>query len=224
MLNYDEDLDMDTSDDMIVPEDTSADTSATESSDDPFDISEYTAEDTATEGVTFDDDEAYEDSLSPAAEAAILLETLRSECASDEEFVNLVTESAAEMQLYGLIPDADAALEATRVIKVENWKIKERDRLVKRECIRIGYRRKDKNYAMYKKYRDLMRQYRAKLFARYTNEAKRNVLHAQQNARAKASTINTSTGRELTSRINASINKSTKGSNPTSAPNTSRAN
>ena len=70
MLNYDEDLDMDTLE---------TDSAATESSDDPFDISEYTADgDTAVEGVTFDDDEAYEDSLSPAAEAAILLETLRS--------------------------------------------------------------------------------------------------------------------------------------------------
>ena len=219
MLNYDEDLDMTTSEDAAT-EDTSIEANAM---DDPFDISEFTA-DVATEGVTFEDDEAYEDSLSPAAEAAILMDTLRSECESEEEFAELITESAAEMQLYGLIPDADAALEATRVIRVENWKIKERDRLINRECIRIGFRRKDKNYFMYKKYRDLMRQYRAKLFARYKNEAKRNVLHAQQNARAKASTINTSTGKELTSRINASMSKSTKGNNPTSAPSTSKAN
>lgn len=204
MSMYDEDLD-------------------TNASDNPFDISEFTGED-ATEGVTFDDDEAYDDSLSAAAEAAILMDTIRSECANEEEYVNFVTENAAEMQLYGLIPDADAALEATRIIKVENWKIKERDRLINRECIRIGYRRKDKNYALYKKYRNLMREYRAKLFARYKNEAKRNVLHAQQNARAKASTINTSTGKDLTNRINASMAKATKGNNPTSAPSSSRAN
>ncbi len=209
MSMYDEDLDTGVTE--------------TDESDNPFDISEFTGDD-ATEGVTFDDDEAYDDSLSAAAEAAILMDTIRSECENEEEYVNFVTENAAEMQLYGLIPDADAALEATRIIKVENWKIKERDRLIHRECIRIGFRRKDKNYAMYKKYRDLMRQYRAKLFARYYNEAKRNVLHAQQNARAKASTINTSTGRDLTTRINASMAKATKGNNPTSAPSTSKAN
>ena len=171
------------------------------------------------------DEDARDDAeLTIAAEAAIFMDTVRETFDSDEEFVQYVQENAVEWELYGLIPSASRALEAIKTIKVGDWKQKNRQRLIRRECIRIACKKNDPNYVKYKKYRTLMRQYRQKIFDKYESKAKSNVLKAKSNSAAKASNIKTSSGKNLEQRVKTSKQVSEKGHNPTHAPNKSKAN
>lgn len=175
------------------------------------------------DGIVLEDAYAEEEDLTIAAEAAIFMDTVRESFESDEEFAQYVQENAVEWELFGLIPSASRALEAIKTLKIDNWKIKNRQRLIRRECIRIACKKNDPNYAKYKKYRDLMRQYRQKIFDKYENKAKSNVLKAKNNSIAKASNMTTSSGRDLNNRVKASKEMSEKGKNPTKAPNKSKA-
>lgn len=174
------------------------------------------------------DDIAFEDAdtdddLTVAAEAAIFMDTVRESFDSDAEFIEYVQENAVEWELYGLIPSASRALEAMKTLKIDDWKAKNRQRLIRRECIRIACKKGDPLYAKYKKYRDLMREFRQKIFDKYESKAKSNVLKAKHNVSAKASNINTSSGKDLKKRVDTSKQVSEKGKNPTHAPNKSKA-
>lgn len=166
----------------------------------------------------FDDDD-----LTPAAEASIFMDTILESCENMDEFIQVVSENAVEWELYGLIPNAQRALEATRTIKVMDWKAKNRKRLEHRECIRLAKKKNDPNYKKYKKFRDLMRKFREPIFQKYESKAKSNVLKAQHNSRAKASSIHTNGGTATTARLNRSMKTSIGGKNPTHAPKTSLA-
>jgi hypothetical protein len=171
---------------------------------------------------TFED--AYDASaLTEAAEAAIFMDTVRESFDNDADFVAYVAENAVEWELYGLIPSASRALEAIKTIKVDDWKVKNRQRLIRRECIRIACKNNDPNYAKYKKFRDNMRTYRQKIFDKYENKAKANVLKARNNSVAKASNIKTTSGANLTNRVRASKSESERGKDPTNAPKKSKA-
>ena len=176
------------------------------------------------ESVTFEDDSDFDDdSLDSATESSMFLDMMMESCDDLDEFQDLVTENAYDWEMYGLIDDAQSALEATKVMRVENWKEKNRKRLINRECIRIAMKKGDPNYTKYKKYRDLMREYREKLFEKYTPMATRNVKAAQQNARHKAANMHTAGGKDVNARINKAMNKSIAGHNPTNAPAKSNA-
>lgn len=177
-----------------------------------------------TEDPVFEDAAASaDDDLTEAAEATIFLDTVRESFESDADFVQYVQENAVEWELYGLIPSASRALEAIKTLKIEDWKMKNRQRLIRRECIRIACKRNDPLYAKYKKYRDLMRTFRQKIFDKYEQKAKANVMKARNNSSAKASNIATSTGKDLKKRVDTSKQTSEKGNNPTHAPNKSKA-
>lgn len=160
--------------------------------------------------------------LTVAAEAAIFMDTLLESCESEEEFVDYVTENATEWELYGMIPSAERALEAIKTIKVTDWKIKNRNRAQHRECIRLAYKSGDPNYKKYKKFRDLMRKFRALIFKKWDAKAKANVMKAKRNNIAKASSINTKSGNTLKKRLNTAMVKSDKGKNPSRAPANSK--
>ena len=170
----------------------------------------------------FDDDDDFDEGcLDSATESALFIDFMLESCDSIEEFEELVNENATDWQLYGLIDDREMALEAIRIMKVENWKQKNRYRLIRRECIRIGKEKNDPNYVKYKKYRDLMRQFRQKLFDKYENLATRNVKAAHKNSVAKASNVKTTSSKttltrlgvdsHATSQANAQMNKAKSG-------------
>ena len=175
------------------------------------------------EDPTFEDAQNTSDELTEAAEAAIFMDTVRASFDNDADFVDYVVENAVEWELYGLIPSASRALEAMKTIKVDDWKSKNKQRLIRRECIRIACKNQDPNYTKYKKYRDLMRQYRQKIFDKYETKAKSNVMKAKNNAVAKASNIKTTSGANLTNRVKASKTESERGKDPTNAPKKSKA-
>lgn len=172
---------------------------------------------------TFEDAQDDTEDLSEAAEAAIFMDTVRETFDSDAEFAEYVMENAVEWELYGLIPSASRALEAIKTLKIDDWKQKNRQRLIRRECIRIACKKGDPNYAKYKKYRDLMRTFRQKIFDKYETKARANVLKAKNNSVAKASNIKTTSGTNLANRVKSSKSVSEKGKDPTNAPKKSKA-
>lgn len=177
-----------------------------------------------TESVSLEDDDDFEDDeLDSATESSMFLDIIMDSCDSMEEFQDLVNESAYEWEMYGLIDDAKSALEATKIMKVENWKEKNRKRLINRECIRVAMKKDDPLYKKYKKFRDAMREFREKIFTKYEAIATRNVRQAQQNSKHKAANMHTAGGRDVSARINKAMAKSESGHNPTNAPKKSNA-
>ena len=199
-----------------------------------FNLDQNTAIESAEDDlddILFEDDDDYDDDmLDSATESAMFLDMMCESCESIEEFEALVTENAVEWALYGLIDDADEALEATKVMRVDNWKEKNRMRLIRRESIRIAKNKNDPNYKKYKTFRDKMREFRQKIFDKWDSLATKNVKNARRNASQKAANINTTSGRDTAKRltndhhnINSAMKDSRKGKNPTNAPKKSPA-
>lgn len=162
--------------------------------------------------------EAFDDiaeALTPADESAIFLETVMESCETPDEFIDMVTENAVYWQSFGLIDDADVALEAVKRITVDNWKQVNFKRLWHREALRVEARKDSADWKKYVKYRTEMRKVRAKIIQRNENVAKRNVRQAQSHASQKTASMNNSHGGDLNKRINEAMAKSTAGKNPT---------
>lgn len=178
-------------------------------------------DDTAMESAALEGTVDYEDDeLTPADESVYFLDTLMEECSSLEEFQAIVTENAVDFQLYGLIDDAEAAIEAVKKITIEDWKHVNFNRLVHRECIRLAKKNNDPNYGKYAMFREKMRGFRTKIFARWESKAKVNVRKALQNSKNKAANINTNTGKKVTAQLNNAIKRAESGHYPTSKSST----
>lgn len=178
-------------------------------------------EDTAMESAALEGTIDYEDTeLTPADESVYFLDTLMSECSSLEEFQAIVLENAVDFQLYGLIDDAEAAIEAVKRIQIEDWRHVNFNRLVHRECIRLAKKNNDPNYSKYHMFREKMRGFRSKIFSRWETKARTNVRKALQNSKSKAVNINTSTGKNVTSHLNNAIKKAAAGQNPSTKSST----
>ena len=152
--------------------------------------------------------------LTAEAEASIFFDTVMESCDSLEEFQAMVMEKAVDWQMYGLITDAEAAMEAVKKITIQDWKKVNMDRLVGRECIRLAKENKDPNYAPYAKARAVMKDKRAKLFVKWTTKAKSNVKAALMNSKNKASSMTSKSGDALKKKINEAYNKANKGKDP----------
>lgn len=178
-------------------------------------------DDTAMESAALEGTVDYEDDeLTSADESVYFLDTLMEECSSLEEFQAIVTENAVDFQLYGLIEDAEAAIEAVKKITIDDWKHVNFNRLVHRECIRLAKKNNDPNYAKYAMFRSKMRGFRQKIFDRWESKARTNVRAALQHSKSKASNINTNTGRKVTSQLNNAIKRAESGHNPSSKTST----
>lgn len=145
--------------------------------------------------------------LTPAAETAIFLDSIYSECGSFEEFKNIVEESAIEWQLNGLIESADAAFEAVKRIQIENFKQVNLDRATRRECIRLAKVNNDPNYPKYAKYRKLMRTYRDKIFSRWETKAKANARKSIQRSKSKAAVSKGTKATQTVKKLDSTLKK-----------------
>ena len=182
---------------------------------------EVNTDDTAMESAALEGTVDYEDTeLTPADESVYFLDTLMEECQSLEEFQAIVTENAVDFQLYGLIDDAEAAIEAVKRITIDDWKHVNFNRLVHRECVRLAKKNNDPNYSKYAMFREKMRGFRSKIFTRWEAKARTNVRKALQNSKSKASNINTSTGRKVTSQLTNAIKRAEAGHSPSSKSST----
>lgn len=169
--------------------------------DDLFNDAETETDDSALESALFNDDVV----LTPADESYIFLEALRSEC-TPEEFNELAIESATELELYGLIDSADSAMEGQRNIVKLN-KFATLSSVQKRTAIRIGARKNDPDYKIYKKHRDAMIKAREKLFTKFASQSKSEAKKIMTNSKHKASAMSTPKGKSIADKMDKAIKK-----------------
>lgn len=141
----------------------------------------------------------------PAVESEIVLMALESECNTPEELIHLMETGATEMALYGIIDKPEIATEAVKKIEVENWKAANFNRIAKRTAIRMAMVNGDALYTKYKKYRDLLIEARDKIYVKYGAKAKVEARKIIKNARAKATNMNSATGKDVTAKIDRAI-------------------
>lgn len=142
-----------------------------------------------------------------AIESEIVLTAIRNECANDQEFAAILESAGTELALYDVISDADMATEAAKRIVVKDWKQARYNRIVKRTAIRMAMVAGDPLYDKYKKYRDLLLDTREKIYQRYMSKAKVEAKRIIKNSRNKAANMNSETGKDITSKIDAQIAK-----------------
>lgn len=152
-----------------------------------------------------DDDDEDEGELTSADESYIFLDALRNEC-TPEEFEAIAVESAMELELYGLIDNADSAMEARRNIVKLN-KIATLSSVQKRTAIRIGARKNDPSYKLYKKHRDAMIKARKKLFEKYASQSKSEAKKIMTNSKHKAASMPSVKGATIVAKMDTAIKK-----------------
>ena len=139
------------------------------------------------------------------SESDIVLEALHAVCESDQEFVELLENSAVEMALYGIIDNADIATEVVKRIQVTDWKQANFNRIAKRTAIRLAMINNDPLYTKYKKYRTLLIDVRNQIYRKYGQKAKVEARKIIRNARNKAANMNSASGKNLAEKMDKAI-------------------
>lgn len=137
-------------------------------------------------------------------EGLIFLTALREECTA-EEYQKIVTESANELELYGLIDSADVALESKNIVKLN--KLANFNKVQKRTALRLAEKAGDQLYEKYAKFRKLMIDARLKIFNKYLNKSKMEAKKSIMNAARKASAMKSTTGKSIVAKMDAQIEK-----------------
>lgn len=141
----------------------------------------------------------------PAIESEITLLALEAECATPEEFSQLIVDGAMEMAMYGVIDKPEVATEAVKKIVVDNWKQANFNRIAKRTAIRMAMVNQDALYTKYKLYRDKLIDMRDKIYKKYGAKAKVEARKIIKNARNKAANMTSATGKDVTAKIDNAI-------------------
>lgn len=158
--------------------------------------------------IATESDEGIDDDfiVTDALEAEIFLTALKEECASEEEYDSLVTENAIELELYGLIHDAEIVTEARKNIVKLN-KQASMNAIQKRTAIRLAQKADSPEYKLYSKSRKLMMTAREKIYAKYESKAKSIAKKAIANSRRKASAMKSDSGQSIADKMEKVIDK-----------------
>lgn len=146
------------------------------------------------------------DIMTDALEAEIFLLALREECRDDAEFDSIVTECATELELMGLIPNAEIVTEARKNIVKLN-KAATLASIEKRTAIRMAEKDNSQLYKLYAKARKLLLDAREKIYAKYGSKAKTVAKKIVANSRRKASAMNSDTGSQIREKMDRVIEK-----------------
>lgn len=138
--------------------------------------------------------------LDAADEAAVLLEALESTCTPDEW--QLIQENLHELELYGLIPNAEVATEAKKIVYKQT-----KDMNLKREEAKAALRLEEKlntaDWKQYQKGRQMMLAAREKIYKKRHSAAKKICQDIVRNSGKKASSMKgkTVTGEMISRKI-----------------------
>ena len=143
--------------------------------------------------------------------AAVLLAGLEETFASRDEFLDFVNENATTMQIYGILPP-ETAMEGAKVQKIRTVVSvqSQLSRATKLAALRLAYANKDPNFDKYIKYRDLMREYRTRIYQKYGNKGKAVARKELRNAGNKAKAISGKQGKQMSDRIQSAIDHADK--------------
>ncbi len=149
------------------------------------------------------DDDAIIDS---ALETEIFLMALREECESEAEYDRIVTEGATELELYGLIHEADIVTEAKKNIVRLN-KQANINMVEKRTAIRMAEKDNSPLYRAYSKGRQLMIASRLKIYEKYGSKAKTVARKVISNSRRRARAMKSDSGKAVSEKMDRASNK-----------------
>ncbi len=145
-----------------------------------------------------------------ADEASIFLESLKSEC-SDEEW-NIILENMTELEIYGLIPNAEVATEAAKKVAYKVTKQMNLNRETAKAALRSAEKKQTAAWKKYHKARVAMLEARNAIYKQEAGVAKKAAKATLSNARKKASAMkggNTVTGDMIYNKIGARQGKIT---------------
>lgn len=144
-------------------------------------------------------------SLTAADESAIFIAAMM-ESAGIEETLDFVHENASELQAYGLIDDAEVAVEATRNIVRLN-KQANFSKVKGLTAIRLARQANDNLYKKYKFHRDKFLAYRDQIMTKYDAKATAEARKSIQNAKRNASRMSSKHGSDITKRMDQQMKK-----------------
>lgn len=136
----------------------------------------------------------------PADESAVFLSAMQEACTKDE-YNTLVMENATDLEMYGLIDDADVATESTKKIVYKQTKQQSFTREQNKMCMRMAKRLNLPEYQKYRKYIQAAKVEREKIRKKLGSKAKQETKRALTNAKRKASTMNSGNSDKLMKKI-----------------------
>lgn len=147
--------------------------------------------------------------MESARESSLMfLSALREEFPTTESFTEFVKENATEMELYGLIDNAQEVMEAySSKMVVKFTKAATFNRQQKRACITLARANNDPNYKKYAMHRAKMIEAREAMYDRYGSKAAMAAKKSMMNAKKKASSMNSSTGNDIVKKMDKQIKK-----------------
>jgi hypothetical protein len=157
--------------------------------------------------------------LTDEDDAMIFLEALYESC-SEEEFIDIMKESAYDLDAAGLVPaevceaivnkfneEGSIATEAVKKIVIKDWKSAKFNKIERKTAINMAKRNNDPNYKKYKFHRDKMKAFRSKIYQKYGSKAKSETRRIIRNSKRKASTISTPQGKSITTKMDEQIKR-----------------
>ena len=160
--------------------------------------------------------------LTSATESSIFLAAMQDMCNTPDEFVDMVNENAVTWQMYGLIDDAEEAMEVAKKVTYDNWKDTRMKRVIGKEVLRLAKANDPANYKKYRDFRNKALALRQKFYQKYLSKAKQNAKAALRNSSSKASNMGSAHGKSIVQatksedkRIAEAYRKSSAGKNPT---------
>ena len=166
--------------------------------------------------VTLESDDGY-------SRAMILLTALEETFSTPQEFVEFVAENATAMTTFGILPieEMQSVTEAVKAKKIRATVsvAGQMSRAQKIAAYRLAATNNDSDYKNYLKYRDMMRQYREKIFTKYGSRAKVIARKELNNAGQKAKAMSPNGHNQMSDRIQKAIDNVDKnGRNGTAVP------
>lgn len=200
-----------------------------EESEVPADENEEPATDPAEESL--EREVSDEEMLTSGMESILFLEALRATCASEDEYKQIITENATELQLYGVVDpvaiareswseddeevDEEVATEAKNIVRLNKQARVNTE--VARMSIGLAKKANDPLYKAYHKYSVLKRKFRDKIYAKYNSRATPLARKAVANGRNRAAMINSPAGAGIVSKIDSRLKQLDKSARNMSA-------
>ena len=172
-----------------------------------------------------------EEMLTSGMESILFLEALRATCASEDEYKQIITENATELQLYGVVDpvaiareswseddeevDEEVATEAKNIVRLNKQARVNTE--VARMSIGLAKKANDPLYKAYHKHSVLKRKFRDKIYAKYNSRATPLARKAVANGRNRAAMINSPAGAGIVSKIDSRLKQLDKSARNMSA-------
>ena len=142
---------------------------------------------------------------SDADRAMVIMAALKEE-STPEEF-NALMESARQLEIFDVIPNATTAMEAVEKRIVHYTKTSKLSQATKAACLRLAKAAGDPNYDKYRKYRILMFEAREKIYTKYESKATRVAKDIIRGAHNSASAMKNTTGKGISDKLDKNIKK-----------------